>query len=146
MDGHLHGLAWPALLLPKPVRIAPATDRWKYAASSQSSGARLRTSHEPIHEHVRASPAPTPPSWPAQRCQLAPRPKSHDARKDRLAHLCRNALHISTRDTQTVRMHGSVQERGSMPLVADHLQSKAESRQRLPSALKPTCTSRLHPF
>ena len=33
-----------------------------------------------------------------------------------------------------------------MPSVADHLQSKAESRQRSPSALKPTCTSRLHPF
>ena len=53
---------------------------------------------------------------------------------------------ISTRDTQAVRMDGSVQERGSMPSVADHLQSKAESRQRSPSALKPTCTSRLHPF
>lgn len=53
---------------------------------------------------------------------------------------------LSTRDTQTVRLDGSVQERGSMPFVADHLQSKAESRQRCSSALKPTCASRLHPF
>jgi hypothetical protein len=69
-------------------------------------------------------------------------PKSHDTRKDQLAHLCRKSQRqrISTRGTQTVRMAGTVQERGSMPSVADRLQSKAESQQRSSSALKPTCT------
>jgi len=53
---------------------------------------------------------------------------------------------VSASKTQTVRIAGSHEEMGSMPLDADHLQSKAESQPRSSSALTSTCTSRLHPF
>jgi len=134
---------WPVLYCSNPARIAPASDRWEYAASFQSSGARLRTSLE-ADPGCQAIPGDNYPQSQLAGAVVSARSKSHDTRKDQLASSL--SQRVSNHETQTVRLVGSLEEMGSMPLDADHLQSKAESQQRSSSALKSTCTSRLHPF